>query len=786
MSSPSVLQVFVFRSGQYVGSEIFPEPEIVIGSSDGADLHIDDEGVAPNHAILNNKEGKATLLDLGASGGTRVNRVPIQHCYVTARDEIQVGSFTLKIKFVQARAEASSSSAPAPAPAPAAPAARGGIDDLIPDSLGAAAPDDALDVTGQDVLESVDMPAARGMPEFGNLDDALASAFMSPEEQSTSTAPEPARSIPEVAHDLSTAAPRSSVPRAPSEPAADPLAAFGPPTAQPTAEPTSIPEHAFDVPTVRAPPPESPATSAAAVDQQLVRELHLDIHTTSDRAPTPEPAAEPSGFAPVAPAAPYVDDEEELDEDEREELIPPGFSLVEKLISEGVARPGKAAVEVLSFTPEAVHSASLLSKKGERLVLGRRIQSQPIPPAGHKGLPLVRVLEPGRAEIMLPDDAEGFSSRNRERIPLDQLRSQARPAGRKKAAKIIELRAGSQLTLSLGETGFFIRFVDPPPVPVEAKRFQVDQHIRNSFGGAIVAHLLAGLIVGMSAEGVSYSDTMVAEWTEIPQEDIRDVEIEEPEPEPEPVEEPEPEPEPEPEAEPPPEPPEPQRRRTPPPKRAKPARGPKGVSKERVKNAGVLGAMGKLNMAAPGKKSMVQAVSNIDAVKTPGGSNYRVGALVGKTPSSKVQVGGGGGGKLLTRGSAELLKGGTGFARIGKKTGDAKVRGKVSKASARRMQSQGSLPREAIAKVINEHLSEVQYCYEKNLLKDPSIKGKLTVEWTIQMNGSVGRVRQKSSSLSSPAVAGCIMQSIKRWRFPRPSGGVVVVSYPFIFSQTSF
>jgi hypothetical protein len=80
----------------------------------------------------------------------------------------------------------------------------------------------------------------------------------------------------------------------------------------------------------------------------------------------------------------------------------------------------------------------------------------------------------------------------------------------------------------------------------------------------------------------------------------------------------------------------------------------------------------------------------------------------------------------------------------------------------------------------------VQYCYEKNLIKDPSIKGKLTVEWTIRMNGSVGRVRQKSSSLSSPAVAGCIMQSIKRWRFPRPSGGVVVVSYPFIFSQTSF
>src|SRR5438552_5976291 len=101
--SDSVIQVFVFREGNYVGNEVFTEPEIVIGHGDGVDLSLEDELVAYNHALLSHENGQATLLKLG-SGSVLINRTEIEHSYVTPRDEIQIGSHTLKIKFLTAKA----------------------------------------------------------------------------------------------------------------------------------------------------------------------------------------------------------------------------------------------------------------------------------------------------------------------------------------------------------------------------------------------------------------------------------------------------------------------------------------------------------------------------------------------------------------------------------------------------------------------------------------------------------------------------------------------------------
>ena len=114
------------------------------------------------------------------------------------------------------------------------------------------------------------------------------------------------------------------------------------------------------------------------------------------------------------------------------------------------------------------------------------------------------------------------------------------------------------------------------------------------------------------------------------------------------------------------------------------------------------------------------------------------------------------------------------------------IRDRVAKARQSRLQAKGTISREEVLKVINKHLREVQYCYEKTLLKDPGLKGNLTLEWVIKTNGQVGRVKQKTSTLQNPAVSSCIISSIKRWQFPKPRGGVVVVSYPFIFSSVGY
>ena len=51
---------------------------------------------------------------------------------------------------------------------------------------------------------------------------------------------------------------------------------------------------------------------------------------------------------------------------------------------------------------------------------------------------------------------------------------------------------------------------------------------------------------------------------------------------------------------------------------------------------------------------------------------------------------------------------------------------------------------------------------------------------------SRGGIRILSSYVNSHDIHDCIQSAIKTWRFPKPKGAEVVVSYPFFFYFLSF
>lgn len=98
----------------------------------------------------------------------------------------------------------------------------------------------------------------------------------------------------------------------------------------------------------------------------------------------------------------------------------------------------------------------------------------------------------------------------------------------------------------------------------------------------------------------------------------------------------------------------------------------------------------------------------------------------------------------------------------------------------------GGLDRNEIAAVINRHLSEVRFCYEQGLQQKPKLSGRLSMNFMISPNGSVGIAKVVNSSLNHAVVEGCIRDRLKTWNFPKPEGGVTVkVSYPFILRRVS-
>jgi TonB family protein len=93
----------------------------------------------------------------------------------------------------------------------------------------------------------------------------------------------------------------------------------------------------------------------------------------------------------------------------------------------------------------------------------------------------------------------------------------------------------------------------------------------------------------------------------------------------------------------------------------------------------------------------------------------------------------------------------------------------------------GSLSKEVIRRVVQRHINEVKFCYEQQLNARPDLQGRVTTKFVISPTGSVQSAMVGDSTLRNEAVESCIVRAVRRWTFPAPDGGgVVVVNYPFL------
>lgn len=96
----------------------------------------------------------------------------------------------------------------------------------------------------------------------------------------------------------------------------------------------------------------------------------------------------------------------------------------------------------------------------------------------------------------------------------------------------------------------------------------------------------------------------------------------------------------------------------------------------------------------------------------------------------------------------------------------------------------GALAKEAIRRVIQQHLNEVRFCYTEGLRATPDLSGRVQVLFVISGSGAVQNASVVESGLHQPNVERCISEAVRRWNFPAPEGGgYVSVRYPFVFEQ---
>lgn len=722
---PSVLQVVILRDGLLVGTEVFVPGQYTLGSADTSDLKLDDPSVAPSHATLYFQNGRAAIQDAG-SGAVFVNGHRVNACEVRAVDEIVCGPFTLKVRVLAQKPAAK------PAPPPEVAALLGTQQPAKP----APPPPPAAAA-----------PRAQGTPAPKAAPATVVSARRMNTAPQTSDSAVTARATPHLR-------PVQPMPIEEPEDKTESVA-LGADMLDPTAL-ARPPREELTVPLMVEPaPPPAPAPRAEA------------------RPPEPKRAAPPP--APPAPA-PVPEKRHEKKADKKHEKAAPQARAAGHRAkpspsippaTEGKGKPHLFVELYWGETRKYATSHARIDAKKKLVARDDDTAALPLWGFGTEGSDFVFAEQKGDLFRVFVPQAAAVERRAQDGnfYPVQAESLEVGPGQR----RCVTLGTGHAVRFTGDQEMTLVAYVQPALPRPFVNPLKNMPWLALAFLGLFGSAFMAFAVYAYRPESADFNAKNVPpvavrlvappkkEEKKKLEEKIEKIKKKEPKKEEPKIVE-----------------------------KAKPM-------PQETKKA--LKSVEKLVAAGPAMKDLLAAVDKLGS--GPGAKNakndFKLSGLIGKAPIANAGIGtfglgGGGAGGMGIKG-AELLrgKGGAGIGALGAgNIGKGKVGGAVTAAVSRNIGAQGTIDKEAVAKVINSHLGEVSSCYERALLKEPGLSGKIVLEWQITTSGSVGFAKTKSSTMKSSAVEQCILGSLKTWRFPPAKGAGVVITYPFMFNSVGY
>ncbi len=155
------------------------------------------------------------------------------------------------------------------------------------------------------------------------------------------------------------------------------------------------------------------------------------------------------------------------------------------------------------------------------------------------------------------------------------------------------------------------------------------------------------------------------------------------------------------------------------------------------------------------------------------------GVAVATDPSAVGGRKGGGQGGRASIGDLATSGGGGGKVGYGARS-EARVSGSVATEAAEIDSS--DVDQGKLGAFVRARIGLIKACYENQLKRNPSLRGKIRIRFTILETGGLTDVAVTENSLGSPEVASCIVGTMRGWRTPFRPSGTVTVEYPFVFS----
>jgi outer membrane biosynthesis protein TonB len=155
------------------------------------------------------------------------------------------------------------------------------------------------------------------------------------------------------------------------------------------------------------------------------------------------------------------------------------------------------------------------------------------------------------------------------------------------------------------------------------------------------------------------------------------------------------------------------------------------------------------------------------------------GVALATDPGAAGRKGGGQGGAASI---GDLATSGGGKVAYGAKS-EVRVTGSVAAEEAEIDSS--DIDQGKLAAFIRARMGLVKACYENGLKRNPNLKGKISVRFTILETGGLADITAAVNTLGSAEVASCIVNTVRTWRTQFRPSGPVTVEYPFVFSPVN-
>lgn len=207
---------------------------------------------------------------------------------------------------------------------------------------------------------------------------------------------------------------------------------------------------------------------------------------------------------------------------------------------------------------------------------------------------------------------------------------------------------------------------------------------------------------------------------------------------------------------------------------------PKMINKKSPAKSNTIAEKSQFSLLQGLSKSANQQSLSKSAIQNAGAA----GQLGGGTPSYVGSVGQraaqGGGGNLRSNSASGYGKGVGGSNLNSGLVFKALQRGSSLPSGPDDDFANSGLDRDQIIAVINKNRGQITYCYEQALKQDPSLNGKVGIQFVINPNGLVAKALVAETSANNNQLESCMISKLRTWQFPKPVGDVNVdVFYPF-------